>query len=232
MKVCAIVFAAGQGSRMKAKVNKQFLELREKPVLYYALNKLNNNKYIDEIILVASKKEVQYCKENIVKKFNFNKVKSVVEGGSERKDSVLNGLKKVSDADIVLIHDGARPFLTDKLIEDGIKYTTQYGAAACGVMPIDTIKLKRDDNFSSKKNLDRQELIAIQTPQVFKYDMIRECHEKLQNSDVNITDDTMVVEYFGHNVYLYEGDYTNIKITRPMDLTIGNEILNDYLQRI
>ena len=153
------------------------------------------------------------------------KVNKIVEGGKERQDSVYNGLLSLNETDIVLIHDGARPFVSNKVIEDGIKYAEEYGAAAPGVMPKDTIKVK-DENSISKETLDRSSLVAVQTPQVFDFKLIKQCHEKVREEKIMVTDDTMVVEHYDNKVYLYEGEYTNIKITTPEDL-----VLAEYLAK-
>lgn len=222
-KVCAIILAAGKGLRMKAGINKQFICIQEKPVLYYTLNAFAGNKFIDEIILVAAKDEIDYCKNEIVNKYSISKVTKVIEGGEERYNSVYNGLISLENCDIVLIHDGARPFVSNKIINEGIEFAKVYGAAACGVVPKDTIKV-RDNVGISKDSLDRKKLFCVQTPQCFKYSLILEAHKKLVNRKM-ITDDTMVVELFGSKVYLYEGDYFNIKITTPEDLILAKAIL-------
>ena len=133
---------------MNANKNKQFLEVKEKPILYYTLNAFSNCKSVDEIILVAAKEEIKYCREEIVEKYKFNKVTSIVQGGKERQNSVLNGLLAIKKCDIVMIHDGARPFVDSDIINNGIIYAEKYGAAACGVKPKDTIKIKDESGFS------------------------------------------------------------------------------------
>jgi 2-C-methyl-D-erythritol 4-phosphate cytidylyltransferase len=224
MKNCAIIVAAGKGTRMKANINKQFLELKGKPILYYTLKVFENNKSVDEIILVMSKEELDYTKENIINKYNFKKVKDIVEGGATRQISVINGLLAAKECHIVIIHDGARPFVNDSIIEKGIKYTKLHNACACGVKPKDTIKIKDEDGFSNYTP-ERDTLFSVQTPQCFKYDLILEAHNKALESGLQVTDDTMVVECYNHKVYLYEGSYSNIKITTPEDLAIGEKIL-------
>lgn len=223
-KVCAIVLAAGKGSRMGGKVKKQFLNLNDKPILYYSLKAFCDNTNIDEIVLVTAEEEIDYCRKHIVEKYELNKVSFITSGGSERQESVLKGLNVVKNCDIVLIHDGARPFITDEIINSGIKYARLYGACACGVTPKDTIKIKNQDHFS-EETLKRSSLVAVQTPQCFKYEIIYSCHSKLSSENISVTDDTMVVENYGHKVYLYEGSYNNIKITTPEDLILAERIL-------
>lgn len=220
--VSAIILAGGKGKRMGKDISKQFILVKDKPIIYYTIKKFSDCKLIDEIILVLPKDEIEYCKKEVLEKYSL-KVDKIIAGGKERQDSVYNGLKALKNSDIVLIHDGARPFVSEKIILDGIENAKKYGAAAPGVMPKDTIKVKDDFSFS-KETLKRESLIAIQTPQVFKKDIIVKCHERVRENNVSVTDDTMVVEKYGYKVYLYDGDYTNIKVTTPEDL-----ILCEYL---
>lgn len=223
--ISAIILAGGKGKRMGYPISKQFIELKGKPIIYYTIKKFSENKNIDNIIIVLPADEVEYFKENILEKYSL-KVTKIVEGGSERQDSVYNGLKSIenTDTDIVLIHDGARPFISNKIIDDGIKYADMYGASAPGVMPKDTIKIKNEKNFSIDTPT-RANLVSIQTPQVFKFNEILDCHKRIKMSKEVVTDDTMVVEKYGYNVYLYDGEYTNIKITTPEDLILGEKLI-------
>lgn len=225
----AIIVAAGKGTRMRSSVNKQFLNIKDKPVLYYPLHTFSNNIFIDGIILVCAKENIDYCRKNIVEKFKINKILKIVPGGDERQDSVLNGLKAVAgdECGIVLIHDGARPFVDDDIIENGIKYAREYGASACGILPKDTIKVVNKERFSID-TLDRNTLFCVQTPQCFNYSLIFKSHQKLKRDGIKVTDDTAVVEYCGNKVYLYEGSYNNIKITTPEDLILAESIVANY----
>ncbi|MCR6516265.1 2-C-methyl-D-erythritol 4-phosphate cytidylyltransferase [Clostridium sp. LY3-2] len=219
----AIILSGGRGKRMGASVSKQFIMLKNKPILYYTIKKFLDNKDIDNIVLVLPEDEIDYFKENILDKFDLD-ISKIVLGGKERQDSVYNGLKECKDSDIVLIHDGARPFVSDEIISNGIKFAKEYGAAAPGVMPKDTIKVKDLDSFS-KSTPKRSDLVSVQTPQVFKYDLITKCHEKIKIEGREVTDDTMVVETYGNKVFLYDGEYTNIKITTPEDLILGEYLV-------
>lgn len=219
----AIILSGGRGKRMGASVSKQFIMLKNKPILYYTIKKFLDNKDIDNIVLVLPEDEIDYFKENILDKFDLD-ISKIVLGGKERQDSVYNGLKECKDSDIVLIHDGARPFVSDEIISNGIKFAKEYGAAAPGVMPKDTIKVKDLDSFS-KSTPKRSDLVSVQTPQVFKYDLITKCHEKIKIEGKEVTDDTMVVETYGNKVFLYDGEYTNIKITTPEDLILGEYLV-------
>lgn len=223
--ISAIILAGGKGKRMNSSISKQFIEIKGKPIIYYTIKKFNDNKKIDNIVIVLSQEEIEYFKENILKKYDL-KVDKIVIGGAERQDSVYNGLKSLenTETDIVLIHDGARPFISDRIIDDGIKYALMYGACAPGVMPKDTIKIKEKNNFSIDTP-NRETLVAIQTPQVFKFKEVLDCHERVKMDKVLVTDDTMVVERYGNKVYLYDGEYTNIKVTTPEDLILGEKLI-------
>ena len=223
MKNVAVILAGGKGKRMNAPVSKQFIEIEDKPVIYYTLKKFENCDDIDEIVLVLPKDEVDYFVENIQSKYNF-KISKIVIGGKERSDSVYNALSELEDTDIVLIHDGARAFVSEKIIKDGIENAKKFGAAAPGVTPKDTIKVK-DNNSFSKETPVRETLVAVQTPQCFKFSMIKECHRKVREENIIVTDDTMVVERYGNKVYLYEGDYRNIKLTTEEDLILAREFI-------
>lgn len=223
--ISAIILAGGKGKRMRSAISKQFIDIKGKPIIYYTLKKFSENKKIDNIIVVLPEDEVKYFKENILKKYEL-RINKIVIGGKERQDSVYNALKslKNSSTDIVLIHDGARPFISERIINEGIKFAEIYGAAAPGVMPKDTIKVKNEKNFSVDTP-NRASLVSIQTPQVFKFDEILECHEKIRYNGEKVTDDTMVVEKYGYSVYLYDGEYTNIKVTTPEDLILAERLI-------
>ena len=223
--ISAIILAGGKGKRMRSAISKQFIDIKGKPIIYYTLKKFSENKKIDNIIVVLPEDEIKYFKENILKKYEL-RINKIVIGGKERQDSVYNALKslKNSSTDIVLIHDGARPFISERIINEGIKFAEIYGAAAPGVMPKDTIKVKNEKNFSIDTP-NRANLVSIQTPQVFKFDEILECHEKIRYNGEKVTDDTMVVEKYGYSVYLYDGEYTNIKVTTPEDLILEERLI-------
>ena len=223
--ISAIILAGGKGKRMGSAISKQFIDIKGKPIIYYTLKKFSENIKIDNIIVVLPEDEVKYFKENILKKYEL-RINKIVIGGKERQDSVYNALKslKNSSTDIVLIHDGARPFISERIINEGIKFAEIYGAAAPGVMPKDTIKVKNEKNFSVDTP-NRANLVSIQTPQVFKFDEILECHEKIRYNGEMVTDDTMVVEKYGYSVYLYDGEYTNIKVTTPEDLILAERLI-------
>lgn len=222
----AIVLAAGQGKRMHSKVQKQFLEIQGYPVLYYSLRCFQESPLIQDIILVTGEDALSYCKEEIVKKYGFTKVSNVIAGGKERYDSVYAGLCACKDCRYVLIHDGARPFITEEIIERGLEKVKETGACVVGMPSKDTIKLSDAEGYV-KETPDRKCVWTIQTPQIFSYALIREAHDSIRKKDMSkITDDAMVIEQeTGVKVALAEGSYQNIKITTPEDLYIAEAFL-------
>lgn len=221
--VSAIVLAGGRGRRMGTAQSKQYIDLNGKPILYYTLKQFAINKLVDHIILVVPEDEASYCKNKVLSRYEL-KVDKLVYGGRERQDSVYNALSQLENSDIVLIHDGARPFVSQKIINDAVKYAKIYKAAAPGVMPKDTIKVKDKDDFSVE-TLIRNNLVAIQTPQAFEFNLIYDCHKEIKKRGTMITDDTSAVELLGNKVYIYEGDYANIKITTPEDLALAEYLV-------
>jgi 2-C-methyl-D-erythritol 4-phosphate cytidylyltransferase len=221
--VSAIVLAGGRGRRMGTAQSKQYIDLNGKPILYYTLKQFIINKLVDDIILVVPEDEASYCKNKVLNRYGL-KVDKLVYGGKERQDSVYNALSQLENSDIVLIHDGARPFVSQKIINDAVKYAEIYKAAAPGVMPKDTIKVKDKDDFSIE-TLVRNNLVAIQTPQAFEFNLIYDCHKEIKKRGTMITDDTSAAELLGNKVYIYEGDYANIKITTPEDLALAEYLV-------
>ena len=225
MKTAAIVLAAGKGSRMKADCPKQYLLLKEKPILYYSLKAFEES-CIDEVVLVVGKGEIEYCWKEIVEKYQFKKVTVITEGGKERYHSVYEGLKQMKNVDYVFIHDGARPFVTSQLIAKLLEEVKKYKACVAGMPVKDTIKLVDDRQFVTGTP-DRRYVWLVQTPQVFDYNLVCGAYKMLMEGEQNgITDDAMVVEQMtGHPVKLIEADYQNIKITTPEDIMIGENFL-------
>lgn len=222
MKCTAIVLAAGRGKRMNSKIQKQFLDIKGYPVLYYALKCFQECSWIDEIILVTGEENQEYCRREIVEKYQIDKVTKITVGGKERYHSVQNGLKACSDTDFVFIHDGARPFVTGEILERGLECVRAYGACAAGMPSKDTVKIV-DERGQVQSTPNRNYVWNVQTPQVFRYCLVAEAYERaLQGECTGITDDAMVVEQYGnHPVMMYKGSYENIKITTPEDLGIA-----------
>lgn len=218
----AVVLAAGQGKRMKSRIQKQFLLIKEKPVLYYTLQAFEKSPLISGIILVTGKEEIEYCRQEIVEKYGFAKVKKIVAGGKERYHSVYEGLKAVEGAEYVFIHDGARPFVDHAMLERLYGAVKEYGACVAGMPVKDTIKLSDEKGFAAQTP-ERNRVWQVQTPQTFDYPLIRDAYEKLMEEKLEgVTDDAMVVESMtDHKVKLVEGSYRNIKITTPEDLEIA-----------
>lgn len=229
MKTAAIVLAAGKGSRMQADRPKQYLLLREKPVLYYSLKAFEESS-MDEVVLVVGEGEVEYCQKEIVDAYKFEKVTTIIEGGKERYHSVYNGLKEMckNGVDYVFIHDGARPFVTVELIHKLLEEVKMHQACVAGMPVKDTIKIVDNDQFVTATP-ERRLVWLVQTPQVFDYKLVYEAYEKIMESEqAGITDDAMVVEQMtGHPVKLIEADYRNIKITTPEDIVIGESFLSE-----
>lgn len=224
-KYTAIVLAAGSGKRMNSKVHKQYLIIQDRPVLYYSLKAFEDSA-VDEIVLVVGKGEEKFCRKEIVDKYGISKVKVIVEGGKERYHSVFEGLKQTSDADYVLIHDGARPFVNQDIIRRCMQEVQKYQACVVGMLVKDTIKIADEEGYA-KQTPDRKNVWMIQTPQTFSYALIYEAYEEmLKTEDTAITDDAMVLERIkGKKSKLIEGSYRNIKITTPEDLLIANVYL-------
>ncbi|CEJ72128.1 2-C-methyl-D-erythritol 4-phosphate cytidylyltransferase [[Clostridium] sordellii] len=219
-----IIVAAGTGSRMKKNINKQFIKLDNKEIIAYTIDKFYINNEIDDIVVVIKKDEEDYFKENILEKYNFKNIK-IAYGGEERQDSVYNGIQKLDkNCEVVLVHDGARPFVTEEIINNSIQEAKKHNAVVVGVKVKDTIKVVGEEgNIVDTPN--RKYLWSVQTPQVFKYDIITKAYENAYNENYYGTDDAMLVEKIGYDVKMIEGSYDNIKITTQEDLNFGEQIL-------
>ena len=226
-RTAAVVLAAGSGKRMGTAVHKQYLLIKDRPVIYYTLQAFEDSE-VDEVILVTGADEVDYCRREIVEAYRFKKVRDVVAGGKERYDSVYEGLKALSGCDYVLIHDGARPLISRTLINANINCVQETKACITAVPAKDTIKVA-DDNDYVADTPDRSRLWQIQTPQSFSYALVLEAYRKREEAmDGTMTDDAMVVEkYTSHPIRLLNGDYRNIKITTPEDLVIAEAFLDN-----
>mgnify|MGYP005775387065 FL=1 len=225
-KTTAIVLAAGQGKRMNSKVQKQFLKIQGHPVLYYSLKCFERSPLIQNIIVVTGKDMISYCEKEIIEHYGFIKVTAVIAGGKERYDSVYKGLLACKDCEYVFIHDGARPFITEEILERGMFGVRETGACVVGMPSKDTVKVSDETDFV-RETPDRKRVWTIQTPQIFAYDLIKKAHESIRQKDMtSITDDAMVVEQeTGVKVRLVEGSYQNIKITTPEDLDVAEVFL-------
>lgn len=223
-RTAAVVLAAGSGKRMGSSTKKQYMLIDGKPVIYYALKTFQDS-FIDEIVLVVSQEDMDYCRKEIVEKYGFTKVSHVTEGGRERYHSVAKGLHSIADCDYVFIHDGARPVITQKILDRAFEDVKKYHACVVGMPVKDTIKIADEEGNIAKT--PRRDLVwMVQTPQVFSYSLIKEAYDGLIANEKEliaaktaITDDAMVVETLtGHLVRLTPGSYENIKITTPEDI--------------
>lgn len=219
-KVTAIVLAAGRGSRMNSDVPKQYLSILGRPILFYSLQAFEESD-VDEIILVTGSGEQDYCKKEIVEKYHFKKVAYITEGGAERHHSVYFGLQAVSGAEYVLIHDGARPMITSEKINEAIETVKETGACVVGVPVKDTIQLVNEKGYIISTPVRRHTWVA-QTPQCFTYELALASYKKaMESGDSDITDDAMVIQrYGGAKVLMLQGDYENIKVTTPEDISV------------
>ncbi len=227
-KTTAIILAAGQGRRMNATIAKQYLMLEDKPVLFYSIKAFEDS-LVDEIIIVCGQGQRDYCSNHIIAPAGFKKVISVIEGGEERYDSVSRALIAIDNTDYVLIHDGARPFISTALINEVIEEVKECKACIVAVPVKDTIKLVDKEGWI--RDTPARELIwQAQTPQAFKYSAIRKAYEQLyeevEADRKGITDDAMVYERFVKQpVKVVKGDYYNIKLTTQEDMILAQGIV-------
>lgn len=220
-----VIAAAGTGSRMESKVNKQYILLNNQPILTYCIEVLEKSPLVEKIIIVAHPQEVKYCKTEIVEKYGYQKVSGVIAGGSQRQESVFQGLKAL-DADTmwVAVQDGARPFLTADLLESLVNAAVKYGAAIPGIMMRDTIKTVDQAGYVTN-TLMRASIVAAQTPQVFNYQKLLEAYKQAGQDNFYGTDDAALFEKYAGPVKVIKGDTDNIKITHPQDLIWAEAIL-------
>jgi len=214
-KVGAVIVAAGLSRRMGG-VDKMFALLGGKPVLVRVVDVFQLCNSIDQIVVVVSEQNLKRGQQ-LVAQEGWSKVTDVCPGGERRQDSVVAGLNRLSSCSWVVIHDGARPLLTEDLIEQGLKVARETGAAIAAVPVTDTIKVVGDDQVV-QGTPPRRNLWLVQTPQVFRFDIIAEAYHRLK---YEVTDDAQAVERLGYKVKLYMGSYDNIKITTPDDLALA-----------
>ena len=207
---------------MNSKVHKQYLIIQDRPVLYYSLKAFEDSA-VDEIVLVVGKGEEKFCRKEIVDKYGISKVKAIVEGGKERYHYVFVGLKQTSDADYVLIHDGARPFADRELILRCLQSAVEHGAATAAVKTKDTIKRVSPEGII-EETPNREFLYLTQTPQIFKASLYHKAVEQAEKEGLDFTDDCQLIEHIGHRVWVSQGDYRNIKITTPEDIAMAQAI--------
>ena len=236
----AVVLAAGSGSRMHSSVPKQFMKLEGKPLIWYALQAVERSSIIDDCILVTGAEDISYMWREIVEKYGFSKVDMITAGGGERYESVARALAVLESGDMrvanrdgyVFIHDGARPFLTEKILEDTYAAAYAYGACVAAMPSKDTVKLADSEGYAVQTP-NRNSVWMVQTPQVFEVQMICEAYRRLagqlpvlQRQGIQITDDAMVVEtMLNRHVKLVKASYENIKVTTQEDMKIAKVLL-------
>ncbi|HCS75393.1 MAG TPA: 2-C-methyl-D-erythritol 4-phosphate cytidylyltransferase [Clostridiales bacterium] len=220
--VTAVILAAGKGLRMGGLLPKQFQELAGRPMLVHALEAFDAAPSVNAIVIVSSEEEL--IREKILKHWLIKKPIFFAEGGRERQYSVWNALNAIENSELVVIHDGVRPLVQVRVIEESIAAARQFGAAAAGMPSKDTIKEVNEQGFSIRTP-DRSRLWMIHTPQAFKFSLLKDAHLKARQESWLGTDDSSLVERMGHPVKLIEAGYDNIKITTPEDLVVASHIL-------
>jgi len=229
MNVVAIIAAAGKGKRLSLPYNKVFYPLNALPLLFYSLRSFENCNMVNSIYLMVSKEDINLINIPSVKK-KITKLKEINEGGEERQDTVRKALRRIKNADIVLIHDGARPFIEEKEIEKCIKSALKYKASVLGVPLKDTVKIS-DSKMNIISTPDRKRLWQIQTPQCFDFKLLKEAYRQAEKEKVRATDDSSLVERLGVKVKIVRGTYRNIKITTKEDILIAEAFLNKGSQK-
>lgn len=220
----AVIAAGGSGTRFGTDMPKQFVDVLGIPVIAHTISKFQDCGYIDRIVISVHRDYVVFCND-IVRRFGYSKVVSIIEGGATRQESVFKALK-VLDTDYVLIHDAARPAIDAETIERCCMELKNCKACAVGARVVDTVKVSDDGDFITG-TLDREKLWLIQTPQCFQREFILMCHQNAVFDRLTVTDDCMLAEHYGTKVKLVEGSRSNIKITDYSDLSVAEVILDD-----
>ncbi|MBJ6751743.1 2-C-methyl-D-erythritol 4-phosphate cytidylyltransferase [Geomonas anaerohicana] len=224
----ALIPAAGMGKRMGAGSNKQYLMLDGMPILARTVQTFQEADCIDAIYLVSPEQEIPFCRSEVVERYGFTKVRAIVPGGSERQHSVYNGLRAIDDIqpdDVVLIHDGVRPFVSVQMLEDAVAAARKGGACVVAVPVKDTVKVVREGVVTATP--PRETLWLAQTPQGFRYSLIRAAHDQAAAAGFLGTDDASLMEWQGQPVRVVQGDYRNIKITTPEDMILAEAFLKE-----
>ena len=227
MKVIALIPAAGTGKRMQAGVNKQYLQLGGMPIVGRTVSLFQDVPCIDDIYIITPEQEIPYCRTEVVERYGFTKVRGIVPGGQERQNSVLNGLRAIEgteDDAVILIHDGVRPFISRHSLEHAVATAREYDGALVAVPVKDTVKVVLEGIV--RDTPPRERIWLAQTPQAFRYSVIRAAHEMADAEGFLGTDDASLVERMGREVHIVLGDYRNIKITTPEDLLLAEAFLN------
>ena len=227
-RIFALIPAAGMGKRMGAGSNKQYLMLDGMPILARTVRTFQEAPFIEAIYLVIPEQEIPFCRSEVVERYGFSKVRAIVAGGSERQHSVRNGLEAmegIGPDDLVLIHDGVRPFISVEVMKSAADAAQGAGAAVVAVPVKDTVKVVRDGVITDTPA--REQLWLAQTPQAFRYGLIRAAHDRAADEGFLGTDDASLVEHRGGLVRIVTGDYRNIKITTPEDMVLAEAFLQE-----
>ena len=221
-RVGAVIVAAGESLRM-GDTDKMLAQLSGKPLLAWAVRPFQQSRLVDQVVVVVSGENRQQC-QAVISGSEWSKVSDFCLGGRRRQDSVAAGLAHLEQCDWVIVHDGARPLVTVDLIERGLEAAEETGAAVAAVPVTDTIKVAGEDG-TVLQTPPRQNLWAVQTPQVFRIDIITEAY---RSAGDDVTDDASLVEQAGYKVRLYPGSYDNIKITTPADLALAEVLVRKH----
>lgn len=231
MSSVAIIVAAGEGKRAGAGIPKQFRLLLDKPVIAWTLDSFERSRLVTKVILVVPSGWVKKVRKDIVERYGFKKVKSIVVGGKTRQESVACGLKNIKDKDcIVCVQDGVRPFTSPSLIDRAIEAANVFGASVAAVLAKDTIKYTTDDGFVWW-TLDREFMWAAQTPQCFRYEILARAIEKAKKEGLVTTDDSSLVERMGERIAIVQGEEENIKITTQLDFVLAEAIAKRLVKK-
>lgn len=224
MKVLSLITAAGKGERTGLAIKKLYYTLGDKPILAHTVYVFEECKEVDDIYLIVPLGDIELCRENIVEKYRFGKVKKIIEGGEKRQDSIQNGLDAIEQKyDIVVIHDGARPFVTERIVSSCISEAFRFGASVVAIPVSDTLK-KSIDGEIIEGTVKRDFLWQAQTPQAFSCEIIKEAYKTIKGDDIVATDDSFLVENMGVKVKMVMGSVFNIKITYPEDIKLAEAI--------
>jgi len=228
MRTVAIILAGGTGKRMGTSINKQFLLLDGRPIIVHTMQVFEECRAIDGFYLVVNQKDIPFIQEEILETYKFQKLIKLVVGGRLRQDSVMNGLEAIKPpCDIVVIHDGARPFISPSFIEKGVSLMEMFEAVIPALHVKDTVKLISKEGFVVK-TLERDSLWYVQTPQIFRYELILKGYRDGMAKKIFGYDDATFVEYLGKKVKVIEGSPYNIKITTPEDLVIARGLVKGF----
>ncbi len=231
-RVAAIIVAGGSGQRMQSSVRKQYMMLRGLPVVVRTLNFFASRDFVSPILLVIPRGDEIFCREQLLIPHGLCERVMLVHGGTHRQASVKNGLAVLKDQvfcgeDLVLIHDGVRPFVNVTMIENCIEGARQHGACVPAIGVVDTLK-RVDDHGKVVATVSRENLYQIQTPQIFRFDLVVKAHEHALRHGFTGTDDASLVEAMGESVYIVPGSPDNIKLTTPEDMARAKLIMTCY----